>query len=78
MCYVAGWGNSKVGGPVSNTLHEAAVPIVSRDDCNKPQSYSGVISTEMICAGYHKGGKDTCEGDSGGKRQCFHFSVCAV
>lgn len=66
MCHVAGWGNEKVDGPVHGTLHEAAIPVVTQEECNKPESYSGVITDDLVCAGYQQGGKDTCEGDSGG------------
>lgn len=67
MCYIAGWGTQKVKGPATRILYEAALPLVSHEQCNDPQSYSGVITENMICAGYKKGGVDTCEGDSGGK-----------
>ncbi|XP_078358679.1 trypsin-like isoform X2 [Oculina patagonica] len=70
MCYIAGWGTQKVKGPPTRVLHEAALPMVSHGDCNAPQSYSGVITENMICAGYKQGGVDTCEGDSGGPLMC--------
>lgn len=71
MCYIAGWGTQKVKGPATRILYEAALPLVSHEQCNDPQSYSGVITENMICAGYKKGGVDTCEGDSGGKSKHF-------
>lgn len=67
ICYIAGWGTQKVKGPPTRILHEAALPLVSHEQCNVPLSYSGVIKGGMICAGYKQGGVDTCEGDSGGK-----------
>lgn len=66
MCHIAGWGNEKVNGPVHGTLHEAAIPVVTQQECNKPESYCGAINDDLVCAGYEQGGKDTCEGDSGG------------
>ncbi|KAK3705671.1 hypothetical protein QZH41_009512, partial [Actinostola sp. cb2023] len=70
MCHVAGWGNEKVHGPVHSTLHEAAIPVVTPEECNKPESYSGVITEDLVCAGFQQGGRDTCEGDSGGPLMC--------
>ena len=67
LCYIAGWGTEKIKGPPTRILHEAALPLVSQQQCNEPQSYSGIIPEDMICAGYKQGGVDTCEGDSGGK-----------
>ncbi|KXJ14409.1 Trypsin-2 [Exaiptasia diaphana] len=66
MCHIAGWGNEKVNGPVHGTLHEAAIPVVTQQECNKPESYCGSITDDLVCAGFLQGGKDTCEGDSGG------------
>ena len=66
ICYIAGWGTQKFKGPPTRILHEAALPLVSHEQCNAPLSYSGVITRDMICAGYKQGGVDTCEGDSGG------------
>ena len=67
LCYIAGWGTEKIKGPPTRILHEAALPLVSQQQCNEPQSYSGIIPEDMICAGFKQGGVDTCEGDSGGK-----------
>lgn len=67
ICYIAGWGTQKLKGPPTRILYEAALPLVSHEQCNAPRSYSGVITGDMICAGYKQGGVDTCEGDSGGK-----------
>ncbi|XP_073241473.1 trypsin-like [Porites lutea] len=70
LCYIAGWGTEKIKGPPTRILHEAALPLVSHQQCNEPQSYSGIIPEDMICAGYKQGGVDTCEGDSGGPLMC--------
>ena len=55
MCYIAGWGTKKVKGPATRILHEAALPLVSHEQCNGPKSYSGVIGGNLICAGYKQG-----------------------
>ena len=48
------------------------VPIVSRSQCNEWYFNSDDITENMICAGYKKGKKDVCQGDSGGK----FFKIC--
>ncbi|XP_029198237.2 chymotrypsin-like elastase family member 2A [Acropora millepora] len=70
ICYIAGWGTQTLKGPPTRILHEAALPLVSHEQCNDPLSYSGAVSADMICAGYKQGGVDTCEGDSGGPLMC--------
>lgn len=61
---VSGWGAIKTDGPSSAVLRRVAIPYVTEDVCNKPESYGGAVRTGMICAG--KDGKDSCQGDSGG------------
>ncbi|XP_023306028.2 trypsin eta [Lucilia cuprina] len=63
---VAGWGYREEFGPSSSHLEEVQVPIVSTAECT--QSYGvGEITERMICAGYVKtGGRDACQGDTGG------------
>lgn len=68
-CYIVGWGkenNTDIYG--SNKLQEAQVPLVSRKRCQKVFDY--VIHESQICAGYKKGGLDSCAGDSGGPLLC--------
>uniref|UniRef100_A0A1B0ALE7 Peptidase S1 domain-containing protein n=1 Tax=Glossina palpalis gambiensis TaxID=67801 RepID=A0A1B0ALE7_9MUSC len=62
---VAGWGYREEFGPSSRYLKEVEVPIVSTTECT--QSYGeGEITERMICAGLVNGGKDACQGDTGG------------
>ena len=64
--WVTGWGATSFGGPGSNELREAQVPIVSNTLCNDANHYNGDITSNMLCAGFEAGGVDSCQGDSGG------------
>ena len=62
---VVGWGELEDGsGTFPIDLHEVEVPIVSRSICES--TYGSDFTQNMICAGYSKGEKDTCQSDSGG------------
>lgn len=65
MC-VTGWGATFEGGPGAINLLGAQIPIVSNEECNKPDSYNGEVTATMMCAGKRAGGLDSCQGDSGG------------
>ena len=60
---VTGWGTTAEGSMTSLELREVIVPLVSNEQCN--HTY-GIITDNMLCAGYENGGKDSCQGDSGG------------
>ena len=67
---VVGWGATFFVDPwralYPDVLHHAVVPLVSRDTCNAPLSYDGLIGDGQLCAGFPEGGVDSCIGDSGG------------
>ena len=64
---VTGWGRtSKSSNAGSKTLQGIEIPYVPRATCNRPASYAGAITENMICAGVRQGGVDSCQGDSGG------------
>jgi secreted trypsin-like serine protease len=66
---VMGWGatgNSGTNPTFPESLQQAAVPIVSNEQCNAPSSYNGDVKDTMLCAGFADGGTDACVGDSGG------------
>ncbi|XP_041648263.1 transmembrane protease serine 9 [Cheilinus undulatus] len=71
-CYITGWGSMREGGSLTNLLQKAAVSIIEQADCQ--QSYGNVLTSNMMCAGYMEGGRDTCLGDSGGPLTCRHQS----
>uniref|UniRef100_A0A8C4S735 Peptidase S1 domain-containing protein n=1 Tax=Erpetoichthys calabaricus TaxID=27687 RepID=A0A8C4S735_ERPCA len=73
MCWVTGWGTTTENGNVSQTLQEVEVPIVSRTTCSSMYVTGGVggnLPSDVFCAGYPAGKKDSCQGDSGGPLVC--------
>ncbi|ALC40948.1 CG18735, partial [Drosophila busckii] len=64
---VTGWGALSEGGPISDTLQEVEVPVLSQQECRNSSYGPDKITDNMICAGnVEQGGKDSCQGDSGG------------
>ncbi|PXY27179.1 S1 family peptidase [Prauserella muralis] len=64
MATVLGWGRLSDGGPRSDTLRGAQVPLVDDRTCGT--AYGTYDPHTMVCAGYPEGGVDACQGDSGG------------
>lgn len=67
--YVSGFGKLSYGGTVPSVLQTVQLPIVDNRSCQKMFADAGhfkFIRDQFICAGYPQGGKDSCEGDSGG------------
>ena len=60
---VSGWGTTSSGGSQPGHLHDVTVQTMSRRRCRR--SYIGQIDSSMICASAV--GKDSCQGDSGGR-----------
>lgn len=58
---VTGWGAVNESGPISNTLQEVMVPILSNAECRATNYPSRRITDNMICAGYAEGSKDSCQ-----------------
>jgi len=66
--YVVGWG--KLNGTTFDypkELRQVNVPFIDDDECNSWRYYGRKFNREVaFCAGYEMGGKDSCNGDSGG------------
>jgi secreted trypsin-like serine protease len=64
---VSGYGDIQEGGPASNSLRVATVPIIADSTCGSPGVYGGLFfPSSQVCAGPLSGGVDSCNGDSGG------------
>ncbi|XP_066297658.1 mannan-binding lectin serine protease 1-like isoform X1 [Branchiostoma lanceolatum] len=64
---VTGWGRtSNVFGSEPGTLQEVEVPVVDQEECVSAYEGDYPVTGNMMCAGLRVGGKDSCDGDSGG------------
>jgi len=65
---VAGWGATMEGGVTADRLQEVRVEVTEDERCR--QVYREALGVELpdtiLCAGLEAGGKDACQGDSGG------------
>jgi secreted trypsin-like serine protease len=61
---VRGWGRTGELRAPSSRLREVDVPVRTEAECAK--TVQGFRPDGMLCAGYPEGGRDACEGDSGG------------
>lgn len=66
LATVTGWGLTSDGGFGTNQLREVDVPIVSLSTANAVPDYANSLTANMLPAGFAQGGKDSCNGDSGG------------
>ncbi|XP_048114261.1 chymotrypsin-like elastase family member 2A [Alosa alosa] len=68
-CYITGWGRLSTGGPTSESLQQAPMPVVEYDVCRRNDWWGVSIRRSMICAG-GDGVVGGCNGDSGGPLNC--------
>ncbi|XP_032913436.1 acrosin-like [Catharus ustulatus] len=70
-CYIAGWRAAPHSDPSTGTmLQEAKVRLMDVQLCNSSRWYGGAVHPQDLCAGYPRGGIDTCQGDIGGPLVC--------
>ncbi|XP_051784145.1 granzyme A-like isoform X1 [Erpetoichthys calabaricus] len=69
-CRIAGWGKTEYNGNPAEALQEVNVKVISNEECNGTDSYNGILTPSMMCAGEQNGGKDVCQGDGGGPLIC--------
>lgn len=62
---------STVGIP-ADTLQEVELPVISTSECRRRTRLLPLyrVTDDMFCAGYERGGRDACLGDSGGPLMC--------
>eukprot|EP00727_Mastigamoeba_balamuthi_P009316 m51a1_g5006 putative chymotrypsin-like elastase family member 3b (297) ;mRNA; r:240444-241592 len=60
-----GWGAVYTGGPESPVLMEVKMPIIDRDRCRRVYNWT-TIPDSQLCTVYKEGGRNYCNGDSGG------------
>ncbi|XP_018320786.2 trypsin-7-like [Agrilus planipennis] len=65
---VVGWGRLSYQGERPTQLQQVSVPIITNVECarryaNTTEVY---VTDRVLCAGFQQGGRDACNGDSGG------------
>jgi len=71
VAYGVGWGTTSEGGNTASELQEVDLLIYESSFCSGIASSYQKDFNSQICAGYLPGGKDTCQGDSGGRFSFF-------
>ncbi|XP_078509281.1 uncharacterized protein LOC144769149 [Lissotriton helveticus] len=78
-CWATGWGDISNGVPLPfpQTLQEVELPLIKAQSCDTMyhvnsgvSSNTTIVQDTMICAGSARGGKDSCQRDTGGPLVC--------
>ncbi|KFD49953.1 hypothetical protein M514_09167 [Trichuris suis] len=64
-CFVTGWGADGEYGKASNLLKQVEVPVLPQSMC-----WQNASPEKTLCAGFMRGKKDACLGDSGSALVC--------
>ncbi|KAI3387469.1 hypothetical protein SNEBB_005918 [Seison nebaliae] len=78
FCYVTGFGktdqNSNIPSPI---LRHVRLKIFKPQECRTPQTEKWIddVGDNAFCAGLLEGGKDSCNGDSGGPFVCYEEDI---
>ncbi|NP_001166070.1 serine protease 132 precursor [Nasonia vitripennis] len=79
VCQVSGWGYQKyAGNSVSSYLMYVDLPLLPIPQCRKLMANYSTVPRGMFCAGYLEGGRDACQGDSGGGMMCKGYLTGVV
>uniref|UniRef100_A0A671E249 Ovochymase 2 n=1 Tax=Rhinolophus ferrumequinum TaxID=59479 RepID=A0A671E249_RHIFE len=72
ICTTVGWGRLTENGILPQVLQEVNLPILTQEECvaamltlKKP-----ISGRTFLCTGFPDGGRDACQGDSGGSLMC--------
>lgn len=65
---VTGWGATTEGGLQADRLQEVELQLADQDQCEETyRDLTGAgLGPGTLCAGHDEGGRDACQGDSGG------------
>ena len=66
MCVTSGWGRTDLNLPSPALLQQAALPLLTNEQCKK--YWGNYVTEKMVCAG--ASGVSSCYGDSGGPLVC--------
>lgn len=71
VCQISGWGYQSSDFPITlPDLMYVDLPIRGTDECRNLLKNVTDLPPGMFCAGYLEGGRDACQGDSGGGMVC--------
>lgn len=61
LTLVAGWGRTGEKEQTSRTLRSVVIPVWSKEQCDDAGYGKHRLTENMMCGGYHDGGKDACQ-----------------
>ncbi|XP_032751786.1 ovochymase-2 [Rattus rattus] len=72
VCTTAGWGRLSEGGSLPQVLQQVNLPILTHEECEAVMLTlrNPITGKTFLCTGSPDGGRDACQGDSGGSLMC--------